>query len=58
MGQKVTLVRRNSVETGGDFLAEIPPENITVFPKGSQIIQTSTEILIEIAYEPTVFLFR
>ena len=58
MGRTVTLVDRNGVETGGNYLAEIPSENITVFPKGSKIIQTPTAIQIRILEACTVLIIR
>ena len=58
VGRTVTLVDRNGVETGGNYLAEIPSENITVFPKGSKIIQTPTAIQIRILHACTVLTIR
>ena len=58
VGRTVTLVDRNGVQTGGSYLAEIPSENIVVFPKGSKIIQTPTAIQIRILHDCTVLTIR
>ena len=58
VGRTVTLVDRNGVETGGNYLAGIPSEKITVFPKGSKIIQTPTAIQIRILHDCTVLTIR
>ena len=58
VGRTVTLVDRNGVQTGGSYLAEIPSENIVVFPKGSKIIQTPTAIQIRILHDCTVPIIR
>lgn len=58
LGQTVTLVSRKGMTVSGDYLAEIPAENITVRPAGCIITQTPTEITCKVLQETTLILVR